>query len=61
MHKHMAEASMLYREAVNKQVASLHLSVQGTSALAQGLSVEADRIKRRILSAHIVPSLSQAG
>jgi hypothetical protein len=56
-HDHMAEASRLYREAVDKHMVSLQMSVQSTTSLAQSLKVEADKVKRKILSAHVTPSL----
>ncbi len=38
-HEHMAEASRLYKEAVDKHVASLLMSVQGTTSLTLTLTL----------------------
>jgi hypothetical protein len=58
----MAEASRVYKETVDKHVVALQQSLQGTSSLAQGLKEEEDKLKRTVVSAHIVPSLKlQAG
>jgi hypothetical protein len=56
-HDHMAEASRLYKDAVDKHVASLLMSVQGATSLAQGLKLAADQIKEDILNSRFVPEL----
>jgi hypothetical protein len=53
----MADASRVYKETVGKHIESLQQSLQGTSSLAQGLKEEADKLKKRVLSTHVVPSL----
>jgi hypothetical protein len=53
----MTEASRAYKETVDKHVVALQQSLQGTSSLAQGLTEQAAKLKRIVVSAHIVPSL----
>jgi hypothetical protein len=57
----MAETSRVYKETVDKHVAALQQSLQGTSSLAQGLKEEANKLKKIVVSAHIVPSLQLDG
>jgi hypothetical protein len=52
-HDPMAEASRLYKEAVDKHVASLQMSVQGTTSLAQGLKLAAEQVKEKVLGSRI--------
>ncbi len=54
---HMAEASRVYRETVDKHVVALQQQLQGTASLAQGLKEQADKLKRMVLSTHVIPSL----
>jgi hypothetical protein len=56
-HAHMAEASRVYKETVDTHVAALQTSVQGGASLAQEFAVEVEKVKRKILSACVVPPL----
>jgi hypothetical protein len=57
-HDHMAEASRLYREAVDKHhVATLQMTMQSGAALAQNLKAETQEVKDKILSPRVVPEL----
>jgi hypothetical protein len=56
-HDHLAEASRIYREAVDKQVDSFHRSSQSSVVLAQDLKVEANKVREKVLSIHFVSSL----
>jgi hypothetical protein len=56
-HDHLVEASRLYRKAVDKQVESLHKASQSSVVLAQDLKVAANKVKEKVLSVHVVPSL----
>jgi hypothetical protein len=53
----IAEATRVYRETVDSHVVALQQSLQGTSSLAQGLKEQVDKLKRMVLSVHVVPSL----
>jgi hypothetical protein len=53
----IAEASRVYRETVDRHVVALQQSLQGTSSLAQGLKEQAEKLKRMVLSTHVIPSL----
>jgi hypothetical protein len=55
------DASRVYKETLGKHIVSLQHSLQGTSSLAQGLKEEADKLKRRVLSTNVVPSLKLDG
>ncbi len=54
---HIAEANRVYRETVDNHVVALQQQLQGTSSLAQGLKEQADKLKKMVLSTHVVPSL----
>jgi hypothetical protein len=56
-HAYMVEASRLYKEAVDRHVVSLQTSVQSGAALAQGFTVEAEKVKKKTLSSYVVPPL----
>jgi hypothetical protein len=53
----IAEASRVYKETVDRHVGALQQSLQGTSSLAQGLKKQAEKLKKMVLSTHVVPSL----
>ncbi len=54
---HIVEANTVYRETLDNHVVALQQQLQGTSSLAQGLKEQADKLKKMILSTHVVPSL----
>ncbi len=54
---HILESTRAYKEAIDKHVEALQISVQGTNVLAQGLKEETNKLKEIIVSSDIVPSL----
>jgi hypothetical protein len=53
----IVEASQVYKETVDRHVVALQQSLQGISSLAQGLKEQVDKLKRMVVSVHVVPSL----
>jgi hypothetical protein len=53
----IAEANRVYKETVESHVEALQQQLQGTASLAQGIKEKADKLKKMVLSTHIVPSL----